>query len=195
MKTKNSYGYDGISTKILKVSSPYISSPLTYLCNRMLTTGNFPLRLKFSEIKPIYKKGDKNDTSNYRPISLLTSISKIFEKVIYNRMQRHIKNNNILANEQFEFRHARSTDDAAYYLINNILTALNKKEFVGDVFCDLHKAFHCVNYNILLSKLEHYEIKGRANDVIKSYLLDRYQRVIVVPDSFKFYSKWEPVTI
>ncbi|PNF19496.1 hypothetical protein B7P43_G02324, partial [Cryptotermes secundus] len=195
LKTKNSYGYDGISTKILKVSSPYISSPLTYLCNRMLTTGNFPLRLKFSEIKPIYKKGDKNDTSNYRPISLLTSISKIFEKVIYNRMQQHIKKNNILANEQFGFRHARSTDDAAYYLINNILTALNNKEIVGGVFCDLHKAFDSVNYDILLSKLNHYGIKGRAYDVIRSYLSDRYQRVIVVSDSIKFYSKWEPVTV
>jgi hypothetical protein len=177
LKAKHSCGYDGISTKILKVSSPYISSPLTYLCNRMLVTGIFPQRLKFSEIKPIYKKGDKRDSSKYRPISLLTSISKIFEKVMYNRIQQHIKNNNILVNEQFGFRHSRSTNNAAHYLTNNILTALNKKESVCGVFCDFHKAFDSVSYDILLSKLEHYGIKGKANDVIKFYLLDGFQRV------------------
>jgi hypothetical protein len=172
LKAKNSHGYDGISTKILKVSSFYISSPLTYLCNRMLSVGTFPLRLKFSEIKPIYKKRDKSDTSNYRPISLLTSISKIFEKVIYNRLYQHIQCNKVLVKEQFGFRHALSTDDASYHLINTILNALNNKELVGGIFCDLHKAFDCVNYDILLSKLKHYGITGRVYDLIKSYLLD-----------------------
>jgi Notch-like protein len=126
LKIKNSHGYDGISTTILRFSIPYISSPLTYICNRMLTTGNFPTRLKFSEIRPIFKRGYKNDTSNYRPISLLTPFSKIFEKVIYNRLlvYHHIKDNYIFANEQFGFRHASSTDSASYHLINNILTAL-----------------------------------------------------------------------
>jgi hypothetical protein len=75
------------------------------------------------------------------------------------------------------------------------LTALNKKELVGSDFCDLHKVSDCVNYDILLSKPEHYGIKGVANDVIKSYLLDRFQRVLVVPDSVKYYSKWESVRV
>jgi hypothetical protein len=154
LKAKNSHGYDGISAKILKISSFYISSLLTYLCNRILLVGTFPLRLRFSEVKPIYKKGDKSDTSNYRPISLLTSISEIFEKIIYNRLYQHIQCNHVLAKEQFGFRHALSTDDAFYYLINNILNALNNKELVDSVFYDLHKAFDCVNYDILLSKLE-----------------------------------------
>jgi len=74
----------------------YISSPLTYICNRMLSSGIFPTRLKFAEVKPIFKKGDKNDTSNYRPVSLLTSFSKIFERVIYNRLYHHINTNHIL---------------------------------------------------------------------------------------------------
>jgi hypothetical protein len=130
-----------------------------------------------------------------RPASLLTSTLEIFEKVISNRIRHHIKNNNILVNEQFGFRCACSTDIAAYYLTNNILTALIKKEFMSSIFCDLHKAFECVNYDTLLSKLKHYGIKGRANDVIKSYLLDRFQRVLVVSDSIKYYSKWESVTV
>jgi hypothetical protein len=104
LKIKNSHGYDGISTTISRFSIPCISSLLTYICNRMLTTGRFPARLKLSEIRPIFKRGDKKDISNYRLISLLTLFSKIFEKVIYNRFYCHIKDNYILANEQFGFR-------------------------------------------------------------------------------------------
>jgi Notch-like protein len=83
MKNTNSYGYDELPIKILKNTVYYISSPLTYIIYRSLATGIFPDRLNFFEIKSIYKKGDKNLISNYRPISLLTSFSKIFEKVIY----------------------------------------------------------------------------------------------------------------
>ena len=70
-----------MSTKILKLRIHYISSPLTYICNKMLSSGIFPTRLKFSEVKPIFKRGNKNDTSNYRPVSLLTLFSKIFESL------------------------------------------------------------------------------------------------------------------
>jgi hypothetical protein len=83
MKPKNSHGYDEISLKIIKSSAPYILSPLTYLCNKILLTGIFPDRLKFSEIKSLYKKGDKVEISNYRPISLLPTFSKIIEKFYF----------------------------------------------------------------------------------------------------------------
>ena len=82
LKSKRSCGYDEITTEILKISSVFIVSPLTYICNRMLSTGTFLDRLKYSEIKPIYKKGDKTLIMNYRPISLLPVFSKIFKKVI-----------------------------------------------------------------------------------------------------------------
>ena len=131
LKIKNSHGYVGIRTKLLKLSMHYISSPLTYICNRMLSSGIFPTRLKFTEVKPIFKKGDKNDTSNYRPVSLLTSFSKFFERVIYNRLYHHINTNHILVNEQSGFRQASSTDTATCTLTKNILTALNNKLLVG----------------------------------------------------------------
>jgi Notch-like protein len=83
LKSKNSCGYDEILVKIPKVSSPFITAPLNYICNRSILSGSFPTRLKYSVVKPLFKIGDKKDIKNYTPISLLTSFSKIFEKVIY----------------------------------------------------------------------------------------------------------------
>jgi hypothetical protein len=103
LKNKDSHGYDEISVRLLKASYLFIISHLTHMCNKMLVSGNFPDRLKYAEVKPLLKNGDKTDPSNYRPISLLTSFSKIFEKIIYRRLYKHICENNILANEQFGF--------------------------------------------------------------------------------------------
>ena len=83
LKTKDSYGYDEISSRILKISAPYILAPFTHIFNKTLSTGIFPERLKFSEVKPLYKKGSTTEFSNYRPISLLTAFSKIIEKKSY----------------------------------------------------------------------------------------------------------------
>ena len=115
----------------------------------MLSSGIFPTRLKFAEVTPIFKKGDKNATFNYRPISLLTSFSKIFEN---NRIFYHINHNHILVNEQFGFRHGLSTDVASYNLTKNMLTALNNKLLVGGIFRDLHKAFDFVNMTFFCLK-------------------------------------------
>jgi hypothetical protein len=133
--------------------------------------------LKYSVIKPLFKNGDKTSMTNYRPISLMTSFSKVFVKVMYVRLHRHITSNNILAKEQYGFRSNLSTETATYKLINEVLKALNDGKFVGGIFCDLKKAFDCVNYDILLSKLEFYGIVGKANVLVKSYLNDRYKRV------------------
>jgi len=104
LRIKNLYGYDEISIIILKLSAPFIISPLTYICNKSLSSVVFPKRLKYAIIKPVYKEGDKLHTTNYRPISLLTSFSKIFEKLIYSTLYKHICTNNILVKEQYGFR-------------------------------------------------------------------------------------------
>jgi hypothetical protein len=106
----------------------------------------------------------------------------------------HIKVNNILAKEQYGFRNNSSTEIASYNLINNILKALNNKMWVGGIFCDLTKSFDYVNHNILLSKLEFYGITGTANNLIKSYLSDRYQRVLIKNNYSKnCFSDWGKV--
>ena len=117
-----------------------------------MSTGIFPDRLKFSEVKPLYKKGDKTEFSNYRPISLLTSFSKIIEKIIYKRLYCQLIRNNILVNEQFGFREKFPTEMATYTLLNNVLSSLGRKKFVGGLFCNLQKAFDCVNHNIFWLK-------------------------------------------
>ena len=140
------------------------------MCNKSIITGIFPTRLKYSQVAPIYKKGDKHELSSYRPISLLTSLSKIFEKVIYNRLYDHVTRHEILAKEQYGFRNNCSTEKAIYNLTDNILKALDNRQLVGGIFCDLSKAFDYVNYDILLAKLEFYGVKGHAHKLITSYL-------------------------
>jgi hypothetical protein len=104
LKSKNSSGYDEITSRIIKVSSSFISSPLTHICNAILRSGVFPDRLKYAIVKPCFKKGYLQEISNYRPISLLTAFSKVIEKLIYERLITHIEVNNILVQEQFGFR-------------------------------------------------------------------------------------------
>jgi hypothetical protein len=114
LKTKNTAGYDEISKRIIKLIAPFIIAPLTHVCNAVLSTGVFPDRLKYAIVKPVFKKGNKQEISNYRPISLLTSFSKIFEKLIYARLLAHIDGHSILLNEQYGFRAHSSTEQATF---------------------------------------------------------------------------------
>jgi len=145
---KNTCGYNEISNRIIKLTAPFIIKPLTHICNAILSTGVFSDRLKYAVVKPIFKKGIKQEISNYRPIALLTSFSKIIRKLIYARPHAHIDMNNILVQEQYGFWIHSSTEQAAFTLINSILSAMNNNQMVGGIFCDLQKVFNCVNQNI-----------------------------------------------
>jgi len=139
LKPRNSSGYDGISTKLVKIRSPFISSPLAHVCNKSPFSGIFSDRLKYAIVKPLFKKGDKSKISNYGPISILSSFSKILKKVMYNQLQEHLNKYSILAKEQFGFRADSTTNKAMYKLINETLNALNSKLIVGGIFFDLEK--------------------------------------------------------
>jgi len=196
IKSKNSRGYEEIATKILKISSNYIVSPVTYICNKIILSGIFPDRLKFSIVKPVYKKGDKRNCTIYRPISLLTSFSKVFKKAIYSRLTEHLVNNKLLAENQYGFRKGSTTENAIFKLINEIYNSLNNKMRIGSVFCDLQKAFDTVNHEILLNKLQYYGIKGKAKTLLESYLQNRYQRVEISSQysNSKTLSDWTKIT-
>jgi hypothetical protein len=116
LKAKNYSGYDGITSKILKVRASQIAYPLTHIYNHSLLTGIFPNPLKVSTVRPLYKKGDKTNMSNYRPISLLTTFSEILQKVLYNRLSHYLHTNNILVLEQPGFRKGISTENTAFKL-------------------------------------------------------------------------------
>ena len=132
--------------------------------------------------------------ANYRPISLLTAFSKVFERIIHDRLIKHIETNNILTDNQFGFRTFSSTDKASYKLIDGILDALNNKMMVGGIFCDLQKAFDWVSHSILLTKRKFYGITGKTHKLIKSYLEDRYQRVVLNNNSPGSCSNWGGIT-
>jgi hypothetical protein len=110
---------------------------------------------------------------------LLTSFSKVIEKLIYVRLLGHITTNSILVNEQYRFRTQYSTEQATFSLINDILTAMYNKLKNVSIFCDLQKAFDCVNHKVLLDELKFYGIEGEFKTIIESYLTCRYQKVIL----------------
>ena len=130
---------DTISPKILKISANYISSPLTYICNRAISTGVFPDRMKYSIVTPIFKKGNNSDPANYRPISVLTSFAKVLETALYMRLTEYITLNNMMTDHQYGFRKGYSTDEAIFKLTYEVLNALNDKSLVGSIFFDLEK--------------------------------------------------------
>jgi hypothetical protein len=148
LKGNISPGYDEIPNWIVQLSFPFISSPLIYLCNRMLSLGTYPNRLKYAQVFPLFKKGSNKERANYRLVSVLTAFSKIFEKVIFNRLLRHSNENDIMVPEQHGFRKNSSTELAIFKLTNQILTYINDKNVSGGIFCDLKKAFDTVNHDI-----------------------------------------------
>ena len=177
MKNKLSTGIDNISNKIIKSAMHLLYKPLTLIINQMIQNNIYPNALKVSKVIPIYKKGDKLLFSNYRPISLLPSLSKIFEKIILIQLTEYLDKNNIITAHQYGFRKKHSTELAALHLTDHISWELDKKNKPLAIFLDLSKAFDSLSHDILLSKLRHYGISGNSYDLIQSYITERYQYV------------------
>lgn len=165
--------------QVIKRSIYYILDPLVYIINLTLSTGCFPQDLKVALIKPLHKKGTRDDINNYRPIALLPCFSKIFEKVIYNRLSSFLELNNIINKNQFGFQKEKNTSLAIFKMLKQVGEEINLKKPGIALFLDLSKAFDCVDHSILLRKLEHVGIRGQAQKLIESYLQNRTQSTVL----------------
>ena len=180
LKSKNSSGKDEISNNLLKSIKDEIGKPLTIIINQSLRTGIFPDALKIAKMKPLYKKGDNFCLNNYRPISLLPTISKIFERVMFTQMYSYLNSNFLLSEQQYGFRSQHSTELACVKLVDYITTEMDNIKKIKSptaIFLDLSKAFDTFNFNILLNKLQYYVIHGISLSLIRSYLTNRFQYV------------------
>ena len=169
----------GISPRLLKTARSELAGNLTLLFNMSLRTGVFPDILKIANIIPIYKDGSRLNPANYRPISLLPIIGKILEKIIYTRLYKFMEKYKIINKQQYGFQKNKSTEHALIDIHEHILQSIEHKETPCCVFLDFAKAFDTVNHTILLRKLEHYGIRGVANNLLESYLGNRKQFVSV----------------
>ena len=169
-----------IPTNILKLIKSNICYPLKEIINLSFARGIYPNKLKIAKVNPIYKgKGELCEFSSYRPISLLSNINKIFEKLVYSRVYSFLNLHKCIYELQFGFRSNHSTNHALIRLTENIREALDKGHYTCGIFIDLQKAFDTVDHQILLKKMEHYGIRGKANEWFRSYLTDRQQYVSI----------------
>ena len=177
LESNDSSGIDEISTKLLKNIISCICEPLSRIINMCIDSATFPDKMKIAKVCPIYKSGSKDEFTNYRPISILPSFSKVFERIIANRITSYIEKNDILAKSQYGFRKKHSTYMAIMQLYEKVSEAIDKNEYCVGIFIDLSKAFDTINHDILLQKLDVYGIRGIPNLLIKDYLLNRKQYV------------------
>ena len=155
-------GTDAIPILVWKNCCDIAASMLSKLFNYSIQEGVFPSILKRAHVIPIHKSGPRNDISNYRPISLLPTMSKIFEKLMNCRFTHYLESNNIFANNQFGFRKERCTSDAIVEFLDHAYKAIDSKKHMIAIFLDLSKAFDTIDHTILLNKLQHIGIHSNV---------------------------------
>ena len=176
---KKSSGPNSIPVFILKLLKPFFSFWLSQLINLSFEVGIFPDFLKIAKVTPLHKKECKLNFLNYRPISLLSVFSKIFEKSIYTRIYSYLVKNNLIFEKQFGFRTNYSTNHALLSITERIKELVDSGNYVCGIFIDLEKAFDTVNHDILCEKLKYYGLRGNVNKLIRSYLTNRKQFVSI----------------
>ena len=172
-----STGPSSIPLRMLSIIPDLIILPLAHIITMSIVTGVYPDLLKIVKVIPIHKGGSSQDINNYRPISLLSIFDKIMEKMIHNKLYNFLEEHNILYHNQHGFRKNNSTIHALMQITERIKTSIDSGKFGCGIFIDLRKAFDTVNHSILLTKLEHYGIRGSMLKWFQSYLSGRKQFV------------------
>lgn len=190
LKNKNSAGWDEIPVKVFRMVADILSEPLSRILNQSFTVGEFPHKMKYALVRPIFKKDDKEDLNNYRPIAILTAFSKLFEKAANEQILHFMRVNNIVSKTQFGFLRGLDTEAALIKFFNTVSASLDASQQVCGVLCDLSKAFDCVNHDILVEKLRKYGIRGRELWWFNSFLKERMQATLINHDNKNYQSKW-----
>ena len=174
LKNKKSH-VNVIPVSVFKYISNIISPIISNIINKSIQSSHFPDELKNARVTPIFKSGEKYKANNYRPISVLPTLSKIFEKFIYHQLYKYLEINNILYVHQYGFRNKMSTNQAIVNHLQYLYDNLDSGNTIFSLFLDFRKAFDTVSHQILLSKLNSYGIRGAALDFFNSYLTNRKQ--------------------
>jgi endonuclease/exonuclease/phosphatase family metal-dependent hydrolase len=178
LKPKSSCGVDNISNKLVKLIKNEIIKPLTLIINQSLQNGIFPREMKVAKILPLYKKNENYLFDNYRPVSLLPSLSKILETIMHNQLYNYFDKSNLFYDSQYGFRRRHSTELAAIEIVDRLVTQMDKNEIPINIYLDLSKAFDTLDHNILISKLQFYGLGGSSLQLLKDYITNRKQYVV-----------------
>jgi hypothetical protein len=177
LNTRKATGYDNIPVRLLKENLLSLTPVITYLINMAISCSTFPDCLKIARVTPLYKKGSKFDLGNYRPISVLSVLSKILEKIMANQIRVYIEDFNLLVNNQHGFRKNRNTSSAISRLVKQLYRNFDDRIVTHGVFLDFSKAFDTVNHSIIIEKLKFYGFSKPACSFLQCYLSNRFQYV------------------
>ena len=173
---KKATGLDMIPSKLLKMAASIVTPSLTAIFTKSIITGIYPTEWKMARVTPVFKKGEKSDLNNYRPISVITVVSRVFEKIVYDQLYQYLNDNQLLSSCQSGFRSLHSTLTALLEATNSWSVSIDNGFLNGVVFIDLKKAFDTIDHEIILRKLSYFGADQATAKWFQSYLSNRTQR-------------------
>ena len=183
-------GHDDLPPGFLKDAATCIAKPLCHIVNLSLKSGVVPTDFKIGRISPVFKSGVKQDMNNYRPITVLSACSKIFEKCVHNQLSKYLEDHHLLSNCQFGFRKKRNTELAATLFMDNIRRNMENGLMTGAIFIYLSEAFDSLSHAHIVESLSSYGIMGTTKNLLTDYLFNRKQSVCFNKEM----SDFQPVT-